>query len=95
LRWRLFLPPCCRRRVLPVFAARALTALPWTVLVVLCVTVGLAPFRPPHVVTKLRMLVEGRLVRPIDWVDLFLHMSPWLLLIAKAALVGGRAILRA
>jgi hypothetical protein len=76
------------------FAARALTALPWTVLLVLCVTVGLAPFRPPHVVTKLHMLVEGRLVRPVDWVDLFLHASPWLLLIAKALLVGGRTILR-
>ena len=76
------------------FAERALTALPWTVLLVLCVTVGLAPFRPPHVITKLHMLVEGRLVRPVDWVDLFLHASPWLLLIAKALLVGGRTILR-
>ena len=76
------------------FAARALTALPWTLIFLLCVTVGLAPFHPPHLVVKLRMLVEGRLVRPVDWGDLFLHMSPWLLLIAKAVLVGGRAVLR-
>jgi len=77
-----------------VFVERALDALPWTVLFALCVTVGLAPFRPPHVVTRLRMLIEGRLVRPVDWVDLVLHLSPWLLLLAKAALVGGRAVLR-
>jgi hypothetical protein len=77
-----------------VFAERALTALPWTLLLLLCVTIGLAPFHPPHLVTKLRMLVEGRLVRPLDWVDLFLHMTPWLLLVAKAVLAGGRAVLR-
>lgn len=76
------------------FVERALNALPWTVLVALCVTVGLAPFRPPHVVTKLQMLLKGRLVRPIDWFDLVLHVSPWLLLLAKAVLVGGRAVLR-
>jgi hypothetical protein len=77
-----------------VFVERALTALPWTLILLLCLTVGLAPFRPPHVAAKLRMLVEGRLIRPVDWVDLSLHMSPWLLLVAKAALVGGRALLR-
>lgn len=62
-----------------------LQRLPWTVLVVLCLTLGLAPFRPPHVVEKLQMLFQGRLERPIDWLDLFLHGAPWVLLLAKAA----------
>jgi hypothetical protein len=30
------------------------------------------------------MLFQGKLVRPIDWFDLVLHGTPWLLLIAKA-----------
>ncbi len=36
------------------------------------------------------MLVQGRLVRPIDWFDLLLHGLPWLLLALKSlrALTG-------
>ena len=69
-----------------------LQRLPWTVLVVLCLTLGLAPFRPPHVFEKLQMLFQGKLARPIDWLDLFLHGAPWVLLLAKAivSLVGKR-----
>jgi len=54
-------------------------------LVVLALTLGLAPFRPPHIVEKLQMLFRGTLVRPIDWFDLLLHAAPWLLLLLKAA----------
>ena len=57
---------------------------PWLILVILCLTLGLAPFTPPHIWEKLRMLFQGKLVRPIDWFDFFLHGTPWLLLIAKA-----------
>jgi hypothetical protein len=59
--------------------------LPWGVLVVLALTLGLAPFRPPHIVEKLQMLSRGTLVRPLDWFDLALHAAPWLLLLLKAA----------
>ena len=62
-----------------------LTAIPWSLVGLLCLTVGLAPFRPPHIVEKLRMLVSGNLTSPLDWFDLFLHGSPWLLLLARAA----------
>ncbi len=62
-----------------------LDRLPWGVLVVLALTLGLAPFRPPHIVEKLGMLFRGTLRRPIDWFDLFLHGAPWLLLVLKAA----------
>jgi hypothetical protein len=57
----------------------------WGLLVIVCMTLGLAPFHPPHIVEKLTMLVKGTLVRPLDWFDLFLHGTPWVLLIAKAA----------
>ena len=67
-----------------------LDSIPWAVVVLLCLTLGLAPFAPPHIVEKLRMLLEGRLVRPIDWFDLLFHAIPWLLL----ALKGVRALTR-
>jgi hypothetical protein len=53
-------------------------------LIIACLTLGLAPFFPPHIWEKLVMLKNGELVRPIDWFDLFYHAIPWLLLIMKA-----------
>ena len=65
--------------------ARWLDRLPWAVVVIACLSLGLAPFSPlPHVVEKLGMLLRGQLVRPIDWFDLVLHGSPWAVLIGKA-----------
>jgi len=68
-----------------------LQRVPWLGVVALCLTVGLAPFAPPHIWEKLQMLFAGRLSRPIDWFDLFLHGAPWVLLVAKAtaALLAG------
>lgn len=60
-----------------------LDRIPWVLVVVLCLTLGLAPFAPPHVWEKLQMLFQGRLTRPIDWFDLLLHGFPWLILIGK------------
>ena len=60
-----------------------LDTLPWALVAIICLSLGLAPFSPPHVVEKIRMLLEGSLIQPIDWFDLALHGSPWLLLIAK------------
>ena len=58
--------------------------IPLSLLIVLCLTLGLAPFAPqPHVWEKLKMLVSGELTRAIDIFDLLLHGSPWLLLIGK------------
>jgi len=61
-----------------------LTKMPWGMLIIACLTLGLAPFSPPHIWEKLQMLSKGQLVRPIDWFDLVLHGTPWVLLIAKA-----------
>lgn len=60
-----------------------LDELPLSVVLLLCVTLGLAPFTPPHVVEKLQMLVAGTLTDPVDILDLLMHGAPWLVLIAK------------
>ena len=55
--------------------------MPVWVLVILCLTLGLAPFVPePHIWEKLKMLAAGTLTRPIDIFDLLLHAFPFLLL---------------
>ena len=54
--------------------------------VIFALTLGLAPFGPPHIVEKLGMLFEGALVKPIDIFDLFYHALPWGLLIYKLKL---------
>lgn len=61
--------------------------LPLSLLIVLCLTLGLAPFVPePHLLEKLRMLVSGELGKAIDVFDLLLHGAPWILLIIKLSL---------
>jgi hypothetical protein len=63
-----------------------LSRLPLSLVLVVCLTYGLAPFAPPHVWEKLNMLVRGELIRPIDWFDLFAHGTPWILLGLKLTL---------
>ena len=61
--------------------------LPLPLLVVLCLTLGLAPFVPePHLLEKLKMLVAGELGDPMDIFDLLLHGAPWMLLLLKLIL---------
>jgi hypothetical protein len=62
-----------------------LDKMPWGMLILACLTLGLAPFSPPHIWEKLQMLARGQLVRPIDWFDLVLHGTPWVLLLLKGA----------
>jgi len=38
--------------------------LPWGILIIACLTLGLAPFAPPHIWEKLVMLKNGELSRP-------------------------------
>ncbi len=63
-----------------------------SLLVVLCLTLGLAPFTPePHLWEKLQMLAAGQLNKLIDVFDLLLHGAPWLLLLIKLLLpLSGR-----
>lgn len=61
-----------------------LDSIPYTLIIFIAVFMLLAPFRPmPHVVEKLIMLKNGTLSRPIDIFDLFFHLVPTVLLIAK------------
>ena len=66
---------------------KLLNKIPLSLLIVLCLTLGLAPFTPqPHLWEKLKMLVAADLVRPIDMFDLLMHGTPWILLILKLSL---------
>jgi len=60
-----------------------LDKLPWEVLIIGSLTLGLAPFSPPHLWEKLLMLSQGVLSRPIDIFDLFLHGTFPVLLLMK------------
>jgi len=61
-----------------------LDRIPLPTLLIIALLLGLAPFQPePHVWEKLKMLAAGTLSRPIDIFDLFLHGTPWVLLILK------------
>lgn len=65
-----------------------LESIPIPVLVVLCLTLGLAPFVPePHIWQKLKMLAQGDLKKPIDIFDLLMHGAPFILLALR--LLGG------
>jgi hypothetical protein len=61
-----------------------LDRIPLVVLIIVALTLGLAPFVPePHIWEKLKMLATGTLSRPLDIFDLLWHAAPWLLLAAK------------
>jgi hypothetical protein len=59
----------------------------WGTITIACATMGLAPFTPePHILGKLRWVAGGAVgMQPLDWFDLFLHGTPWLLLLRLIA----------
>ena len=64
---------------------KPLKSISWPVVIILCLTLGLAPYTPePHVWQKLQMLLAGTLNKPIDIFDFVFHGVPWLLLVIKA-----------
>ena len=63
---------------------KLLDAIPLSLVIIMCLSIGLAPFVPePHVVEKLRMLFSGSLSKPVDIGDLLMHGSPWIVLALK------------
>ncbi|MEZ5873106.1 MAG: hypothetical protein R3D32_14945 [Nitratireductor sp.] len=63
-----------------------LDMLPWNLVIIACLTLGLAPFFPePHIWEKLKMLVAGTLVKPVDIFDLLMHATPFILAGLKLA----------
>ncbi|MDP2826750.1 MAG: hypothetical protein Q8O52_29190 [Sulfuritalea sp.] len=60
--------------------------IPLSLLIVMTVFMLGAPFSPePHLVEKMRMLIEGTLTRPLDIFDVFWHLLPATLLGLKIA----------
>lgn len=53
-----------------------------TVIIMLCLTLGLAPYKPePHIWGKIKWVAGGAEgMQFMDYVDLILHGTPWLLL---------------
>lgn len=62
-------------------------------LLLLCLTLGLAPFVPePHIWGKLRWIFGGAEgMQTMDYLDLLFHGLPWILLIRWAIVKGVRA----
>ncbi|MDH5301142.1 MAG: RND transporter [Gammaproteobacteria bacterium] len=61
-----------------------LDKLPLFPLVVIAIMLALAPFVPePHLLEKLKMLLDGSLQRPLDIFDLLMHATPLLLVVIK------------
>lgn len=55
-----------------------------SVLLILAVFMALAPFSPePHLVEKFKMFKAGTLTKAIDIFDVFWHLLPLMLLLAK------------
>ncbi|WP_166967776.1 hypothetical protein [Yeosuana marina] len=55
----------------------------WKIILLLCLTLGLAPFFPePHIIGKLRWIAGGaKGMQLMDWFDTVLHGFPFILLI--------------
>ncbi|PIV88322.1 MAG: RND transporter [Hydrogenophilales bacterium CG17_big_fil_post_rev_8_21_14_2_50_63_12] len=63
---------------------RFIDKLPYSALLIMTVLMLGAPFVPePHLVEKMRMLMDGTLAKPLDMFDVVWHLLPATLLIVK------------
>lgn len=62
----------------------------WIFVLILCFTLGLAPFFPvPHLWGKILWIAGGAVgMKVIDWFDFLWHGFPWLLLLRLIFLKG-------
>ncbi|PQJ75892.1 hypothetical protein [Polaribacter gangjinensis] len=64
----------------------------WSLFLIASLTLGLAPFNPPHIVGKIQWILGGNAfsgefaMQSQDWFDVLLHGSPWVLLIISVTL---------
>lgn len=64
----------------------------WKLFLIASLTLGLAPFNPPHIVGKLKWILGGNAfcgeyaMQSKDWFDVLLHGTPWLLLLISIIL---------
>lgn len=61
----------------------------WRIIVLACLTLGLAPFFPePHIWGKLKWIFGGASGMTItDWFDVLLHGTPFILLIRTILII--------
>ena len=62
----------------------------WRLVILLCLTLGLAPFFPePHFFGKVKWIVGGAEgMEPMDWFDTLLHGFPYVLLVRLIIIKG-------
>lgn len=66
----------------------------WKLFLIASLTLGLAPFNPPHIWGKIQWILGGNAfsgkdaMQAQDWFDVVLHGTPWILLIISLVLNG-------
>ena len=66
----------------------------WKLFLLASLTLGLAPFNPPHIWGKIQWILGGNAfsgenaMQSQDYFDIFLHGSPWVLLLISSILIG-------
>jgi len=64
----------------------------WRLFLIASLTLGLAPFTAPHIIGKFNWVISGnaftgeQAMHFKDWFDVFLHGSPWVLLVISIGL---------
>lgn len=64
----------------------------WQLFLIASLTLGLAPFNPPHIWGKIQWFLGGNAfdattgMQGEDWFDVVLHGTPWLLLLVSVML---------
>jgi hypothetical protein len=64
----------------------------WKLFLIGSVTLGLAPFNPPHLLGKIEWILGGNAfsgadaMQAQDWFDVLLHGAPWVLLMIATLL---------
>ena len=66
----------------------------WKMLVLACLTLGLAPFFPePHIYGKIKWILGGgNGMTAMDWFDVLLHGTPWALLLVFLVKMAGEKL---
>ncbi|MFK8046145.1 MAG: hypothetical protein AB8B72_11665 [Crocinitomicaceae bacterium] len=65
----------------------------WKIFLIASLTIGLAPFNPPHIWDKIKWIAGGgafsgeQPMQMMDWFDVLMHGAPWILLIISGILV--------
>ena len=65
----------------------------WKLFLLASLTLGLAPFNPPHIWGKLQWILGGsafsgeNAMKSQDYFDILLHGSPWVLLLLSSILI--------